>query len=54
LNPVPFVLISGENPGYQLRQDLPKAGLSNVAATVLNLLGFDAPEDYDPSLIEAR
>ncbi|WP_026603233.1 2,3-bisphosphoglycerate-independent phosphoglycerate mutase [Methylomonas sp. 11b] len=54
LNPVPFVLISGENPGYTLRQDLPKAGLSNVAATVLNLLGFDAPEDYDPSLIEAN
>ncbi|MCQ8116344.1 2,3-bisphosphoglycerate-independent phosphoglycerate mutase [Methylomonas rosea] len=53
LNPVPFVLVSGENPGYTLRQDLPKAGLSNVAATVLNLLGFDAPEDYDPSLIEA-
>ncbi|OQW75547.1 MAG: phosphoglycerate mutase (2,3-diphosphoglycerate-independent) [Proteobacteria bacterium ST_bin11] len=54
LNPVPFVLISGVNPGYTLRQDLPKAGLSNVAATVLNLLGFDAPEDYDPSLIEAK
>jgi 2,3-bisphosphoglycerate-independent phosphoglycerate mutase len=54
LNPVPFVLIAGANPGYTLRQDLPKAGLSNVAATVLNLLGFDAPEDYDPSLIEAN
>ncbi|MBD9358132.1 2,3-bisphosphoglycerate-independent phosphoglycerate mutase [Methylomonas albis] len=54
LNPVPFVLISRENPGYQLRQDLPKAGLSNVAATILNLLGFDAPEAYDPSLIEAQ
>ncbi|MCQ8104647.1 2,3-bisphosphoglycerate-independent phosphoglycerate mutase [Methylomonas sp. SURF-2] len=53
LNPVPFVLVSGENPGYGLRRDLPRAGLSNVAATVLNLLGFEAPEDYDPSLIEA-
>jgi 2,3-bisphosphoglycerate-independent phosphoglycerate mutase len=54
LNPVPFVLISGEdNPGYKLRQDLPAAGLSNIAATVLNLLGYEAPEDYDPSLIES-
>lgn len=55
LNPVPFVLISGEaNPGYKLRQDLPKAGLSNTAATILNLLGFEAPAEYDPSLIEAN
>ncbi|MDD2759474.1 MAG: 2,3-bisphosphoglycerate-independent phosphoglycerate mutase [Methylomonas sp.] len=54
LNPVPFVLVSGESaPAYKLREDLPAVGLSNVAATVLNLLGFDAPEDYDPSLIEA-
>jgi 2,3-bisphosphoglycerate-independent phosphoglycerate mutase len=54
LNPVPFVLISGEdNPGYKLRQDLSAAGLSNIAATVLNLLGYEAPADYDPSLIES-
>ncbi len=53
LNPVPFVLVSAEaHPGYQLRQDLSVAGLSNLAATLLNLLGFEAPEDYDPSLIE--
>ncbi|MEC4749251.1 2,3-bisphosphoglycerate-independent phosphoglycerate mutase [Methylomicrobium sp. Wu6] len=54
LNPVPFVLISGAaNPGYKLRQDVPAPGLSNLAATVLNLLGFEAPQDYDPSLIES-
>ncbi len=53
LNPVPFVLISGEaDPAYKLRQDLAAAGLSNIAATVLNLLGYEAPADYDPSLIE--
>jgi 2,3-bisphosphoglycerate-independent phosphoglycerate mutase len=53
LNPVPFVLISAEpDPGYRLRSDLPAPGLSNAAATILNLLGFEAPEDYDPSLIE--
>jgi 2,3-bisphosphoglycerate-independent phosphoglycerate mutase len=54
LNPVPFVLISGElEPTYKLRQDLPAPGLSNIAATVLNLLGYEAPADYDPSLIES-
>lgn len=54
LNPVPFVLVSGAaEPGYKLRQDLQAAGLSNLAATTLNLLGFEAPADYDPSLIEA-
>ena len=52
LNPVPFILITGSaNPGWSLRKDEPKAGLSNIAATVLNLLGFEAPSDYDPSLI---
>ncbi len=27
------------------------AGLANVTATIMNLLGFEAPEDYEPSLI---
>ncbi len=31
-----------------------KPGLSNVAATLCNLLGFQAPEGYDPSLITVR
>jgi 2,3-bisphosphoglycerate-independent phosphoglycerate mutase len=53
LNPVPFVLASSKAaPGYRLRTDLAAPGLSNVAATVLNLLGFEAPADYDASLIE--
>ena len=29
-----------------------KPGLANVAATVCNLLGYEAPEDYEPSLVE--
>ena len=53
LNPVPFVLVSCEDdPDYKLRTDLNAPGLSNVAATVLNLLGFEAPAEYDPSLVE--
>lgn len=54
LNPVPFILISNApNPGWKLRQDDPKKpGLSNIAATVLNLLGFEPPAEYDRSLID--
>lgn len=36
----------------RFRSDLPNAGLANVAATVMNLHGYEAPADYEPSLIE--
>ena len=50
LNPVPFHLYA---PGHNLRvRNLEDAGLANVAATLLQLLGFAAPEDYRPSLLE--
>jgi len=51
LNPVPFIIVdSGYNNEYQMN-NLPQRGLSNVAATLMNLLGFEAPSEYDPSLI---
>jgi hypothetical protein len=37
-----------------LRDDLPTAGLSNVAATILQLLDLEIPPDYEPSLLDAR
>lgn len=52
LNPVPFVI---HDPGYceeYVIAEVEKPGLSNVAATLLNLLGYQAPDDYRPSLIE--
>ncbi|MFC1885226.1 2,3-bisphosphoglycerate-independent phosphoglycerate mutase [Thermodesulfobacteriota bacterium] len=51
LNPVPFVIY---DPGYHGEYEmarLGKKGLSNVAATLLNLLGYEKVKDYDPSLI---
>lgn len=36
----------------QLREDLPKAGLANITATYINLLGFAAPDFYEPSLLD--
>lgn len=51
LNPVRFVVADTRaTPGYTLTPP-PQAGLANVAATILNLLGYNAPEDYSPSLI---
>ena len=53
LSPVPFVIHdgTGDSPGYRL-VDMPDAGLANVAATVLDLMGYEPPADYEPSLIE--
>ncbi len=51
LNPVPFIIrdYSGRNR-LCLRQ-LEEPGLANVAATICNLLGFQAPPAYEPSLV---
>ncbi len=51
LNPVPFAIFDPSYQGEYKIKELDKRGLSNVAATLLNLLGFKQPADYDPSLI---
>ena len=50
-NPVGFWLYRPGLPRPALRSYLPDAGLANVAATVLELLGFKPPADYLPSLL---
>lgn len=53
LQPVPIAIGGpGLAQGVRFRQDLPVAGLANVAATVMNLHGFEAPSDYEPTLID--
>ncbi len=52
LDPVPFVIYDPQYAGEYKMKELPQRGLSNVAGTILNLLGFENVEDYDPSLIE--
>jgi 2,3-bisphosphoglycerate-independent phosphoglycerate mutase len=51
LSPVPFVVHDAAWAGeYHL--DRPEgAGLANVAATLLVLLGFVPPADYEPAVI---
>ena len=55
LNPVPFFLFDPRGElGLVDATDWPEApGLANVAATVLAILGYDAPEGYYPSLLRA-
>lgn len=53
LNPVPIAIGGpGLASGARFREDLQDAGLANVAATVMNLHGFEAPDHYEPTLIE--
>lgn len=52
LNPVPCIIYDpGFSGEYRLDAALDKPGLANVAATVLGLMGYQAPEDYAPSLV---
>ncbi|KAG1371410.1 putative 2,3-bisphosphoglycerate-independent phosphoglycerate mutase [Cocos nucifera] len=53
VHPVP-IAIGGPGLASRVRfcKDLPIAGLANVAATVMNLHGLEAPSDYEPTLIE--
>lgn len=52
LNPVEFLLLEGSGRSITLSPDVEAPGLSNVAGTVLELLGYQPPEFYDRSLIE--
>ncbi len=54
LNPVPFCILDArEQTPYDLA-DVANPGLANVAATIFNLLCFDKPEDYEPSLVALK
>ncbi len=51
LNKVPFIIVdNGYNNEYKI-VGVEKPGLSNVAATICNLLGYEKPGNYDPSMI---
>ena len=51
LNPVPCIIYDNfYAPSYAVKLD-GNFGLSSVAATTVNLLGYEAPEMWDPSII---
>ena len=51
LNPVPFILYDNASGGKLGLQASPTAGLSNIAATIANLLGFEKHAKWDDSLL---
>ncbi len=51
LNPVPFIVKDYSGANALALNPIEKPGLSNVAATLLNLLGYEKPEEYDASLL---
>jgi 2,3-bisphosphoglycerate-independent phosphoglycerate mutase len=51
LNPVPFIVKDFSGANTLALSGVPAPGLSNVAATLLALLGFEKPGDYDASLV---
>jgi 2,3-bisphosphoglycerate-independent phosphoglycerate mutase len=52
LNPVPFAIVdSNYKEDYFMNKKIETPGLANVASTICNLLGLDAPLDYETSLI---
>jgi len=53
LNPVMFAIIDSEyNNEYIINEDIKDPALGNIAATLLNLLGYERPKDYLDSLIK--
>ena len=54
LSKVPFAIVDPSYDGeYQLSQPA-DAGLTHIAATTMNFLGFEAPDNYQPSLIRFK
>ena len=54
LNRVPCILYNASGKELGLREDLGGFGLSNVAATMVNLMGYKAPDMWDESMLEIK
>ncbi|NLB66547.1 MAG: 2,3-bisphosphoglycerate-independent phosphoglycerate mutase [Lentisphaerae bacterium] len=52
LNPVPAIIYDPAGTANVTLTAQTGLGISSLAATCLNLLGYQAPDDYDPSLIQ--
>ena len=55
LNPVPMIIYDNFYADkYTVKADNGQFGLSNVAATTVNLLGYEAPSFWDESVVEVK
>ena len=51
LNPVPCIIYDPQSKGEYTSTLKEGLGISSLAATCIELLGYKAPEDYDPSVL---
>jgi 2,3-bisphosphoglycerate-independent phosphoglycerate mutase len=51
INPVSLLVHDYAGRSLAFRDDLPDAGLANVAATLVELLGFVPPKEFEPTLL---
>ena len=54
LNPVPCIVFDPEYKGEYSKELKEGLGISSLAATCIELLGYNAPEGYDPSVLTAE
>jgi 2,3-bisphosphoglycerate-independent phosphoglycerate mutase len=55
LAPVPVAIGGAGLPANVVfSKDLPNAGLANITATYINLLGYEAPDKWEPSLLAIK
>ena len=55
LNPVPCIIYNNVcADAYTVKEDKGQFGLSNVAATMVNLMGYEAPAMWDESIIDVK
>lgn len=54
LNPVPFIIYDPEYNGeYEIELNS-GLGISSIASTCMNLMGFEPPKDYDSSIVTMK
>lgn len=51
LNPVPAIVYDPSGVSKVRKADVEDAGIANLAATCITLLGYEPPADYTPSLV---
>ena len=54
LSKVPFAIVDPSYTGEYTLVSPEDAGLTHIAATTMNLLGYAAPDDYQPSLLKFK
>jgi 2,3-bisphosphoglycerate-independent phosphoglycerate mutase len=52
LNPVPAIVFDPSGVSKARKADVADAGIANLAATCITLLGYVPPADYTPSIVE--